>query len=291
MRAALCLVVLAAATACGSGEPGARVERYGISLEVPDGWAGEVSRGIVRIHRGDVSVALHEYETARPGEAAYFKRAWPVRLAAADFERRHDQDDTALLYSVSGRLFSVFPAGSEPAPAELTELNAALAGIEVERGDFYPGTVEPVAFRDRPGWHTISSGPTPRYAYGESAQAAAATIPLRDEPNELPPRRTLEALPRDGIVAVATVSRTTASLQAPRRAPPYRLADFEGRIGWEGQVGNLPEYVLWATTGDRYFVDLRVYFGRAQPTAAMLAEADAVVSSIRFPDWGPWELD
>ena len=291
MRAALCLVVLAAAAACGSEEPAATVERYGISLALPEGWAGEISRGIVHVHRGDVSVVFHEYETASVGEAAYFNRVWPVRLTAADLERRHEEDDTALLYSVSGRLFSVFPDAGAPARADLAELNAALAGIEVEAGDFYPGTVDPVAFRERPGWHTISSGPTARYAYGESAQATAATIPLGDEANERPPRRTLEALPRDGIVAVAAVSRTSASLTAPRLAPPYRLADFEGRIGWEGQVRNLPEYVLWAATGDRYFVDLRVYFGRAQPTAAMLAEADAVISSIRFPDWGAWERD
>jgi len=276
-------------TACGSNGPGAQVERYGISLDVPEGWRAEVSRGVIRIDRGDVSVALREYETSRPGEAAYFKRPWPVRLATSDFERRHDEDETALLYSVADRLFSVHPGKSVPAPAELDELNAALASIEVEAGDFYPGSIEPVTFLPRPGWHAVSSGATPRYAHGEAVHTAAATIAYLDEPNALPPRRTLEVLPRDGIVAAVSVSRSSGWLRAPRHAPPYRLSDLDGRVGWEGQVRDLPEYVLWAHAGDRYFVDLRVYFGRRDPTEAM--RADAVLRSLQFPDWGPWELD
>jgi hypothetical protein len=300
MRVAWCLLVAVLATGCGSAQPGAGVERYGISLEIPDRWNGEVSRGIVRLQRGEVSVVLHEYETSSAGEAAYFKHEWPIRLVAADFGRRHNQDDTALLHSVSGRLFSVFLSQNAPPAGELDELNAALAGIEVEAGDFYPGSAQPVRFPERRGWHTTSADATPRYAYGESAQSAAATIPYRDGPNELPPARTLEALPPDGIVVWVSLTRDSHfepsrldrnDTYRPRRPPPYRISDFERFYPWQGQIRNIPDYRLWAAWGERYLVDLRVFFGREHPTEAMLAEADAVVRGLRFPDWGPWELE
>jgi hypothetical protein len=59
---------------------------------------------------------------------------------------------------------------------------------------------------------------------------------------------------------------------------------------WEGQVGDVPEYRLWAVSERGYQVDLRVYFGRANPTDSMLAEADAMLAGLEFPDWGLWEL-
>ncbi|MDP9491568.1 MAG: hypothetical protein M3P42_05115, partial [Actinomycetota bacterium] len=154
-------------------------------------------------------------------------------------------------------------------------------------------------FPERPRWHVISSGAGRRYAQGEYVYLAAATIPYRNGFNDLPPARTLEALPRDGILLWVSLSRDGRS--PPRawdgggafepRPPPYRIGDLERRYPWEGQVRDIPEYLLWAASSDQYLVDLRVYFGRLHPTEAMLAEADAVLASLRFPDWGPWELD
>jgi hypothetical protein len=300
MRVAVCFLVVLA-TACGSAAPGARMERYGISLEVPAGWDGEVSRGLIRIARGDVSVVLYEYETDSAAAAAYFKDDWPVRLEAADFGRRPPGDENTRSVSVAGRLYSVFTEGAgAPSAEELEELYEALASFEVEVGDFYPGAVQPVVFPQRPGWHVVSSGPSPRYAYGEFAHTAAATIPYRNDPPDLPPVRTLEALPRDGILVWVGVQRDArvppsrverATAFERRRPPPYRIADLERVDGWEGQVRDIPDYRLWALTGDRYLVDLRIYFGRARPTEAMLAEADALLRGLRFPDWGPWELE
>jgi hypothetical protein len=304
VRLSVCVLIALLVTACGSAEPAGRVERYGISLEVPDGWDGEISRGLIRIRRGDVSVELHEYETTSEGEAAYFDDGWPVRLEAADFRQQRpgaeSEEDTRLV-SVAGRLFSVFLHGDASAAAQqLKDLNEALAGIEVQAGDFYPGSVESVEFPERPGWHAVSSAPNPRYSYGEDVQTAAATIPYRDETNELPPHRTLEALPRDGIVVWVSLGRSSRfppsrldgnPIFEPRRNPPYRLADLERLSTWPGQIRDIPEYVLGAAIGDRYLLDLRVYFGRAQPNEAMLAEADAMLAGLRFPDWGPWELE
>jgi hypothetical protein len=73
--------------------------------------------------------------------------------------------------------------------------------------------------------------------------------------------------------------------------PPYRLSELQRVDGWEGQVRDIPDYRLWGVVGDRYIVDLRVYFGQEHPTEAMRAEADAVLRALRFPDWGPWELE
>ena len=300
MRLAACVLVGVVLSGCGSAVPGSRVERYGISLEAPEGWEAEISRGLIRIRRGDLSVTLYEYETANASEAAGFGDQWPVTLLATDFGERALDDESARLVSVAGRLFSVFAGTRRPSRGELEDVNAALARIEVEAGDFYPGSAQPVEFPDRPGWHIVSSGPTPRYAYGEFVQTAAATIPYRNAAQDLPPARTLEALPREGILVWVGLSRDShvppsrldgGSAYVPRPPPPYGMADLERVDGWEGQVRDIPEYRLWASTRGRYLLDLRVYFGQARPTAGMLSEADAALRALRFPDWGPWELE
>ena len=315
--------MLALATACGSAAPAAGPTRYGISIDVPEGWHGEITRGTVRLGTtpvgtelgaDDLSVTLFEYEVAPPDSAATasvtFDGVWPARFDVADVvnpDSRGVVDDANApgrrAVSVQGRYFNVFlEAGSRTvSEARVDELNEALASIEVEAGDFYQGSAEPVEFPERAGWHVVSTGPTPRYAHGEYVQTAAATIPYRNGPNDLPPARTLEALPRDGVllwVSLTRDARFPPSRWDERRgafktlkAPPYRLSDLERVDGWEGQVRDIPDYRLWATNADQYQVDLRVFFGRTDPTEAMLAEADAVLRSLRFPDWGPWELE
>jgi hypothetical protein len=75
------------------------------------------------------------------------------------------------------------------------------------------------------------------------------------------------------------------------REPPFELDDFEHRASWEGQVRDLPEFILWGTVRGEYNIDLRVYFGRPDPTDAMRAEAQAMLDGLELPEWGPWELD
>jgi hypothetical protein len=318
VRLAVCVLIALLVTACGSGEPAAGPAGYGISLDVPEGWYGGVTRGTVRLGTvpagaplgaDDVSVILFEYEPAPPEgpeAVAYYKDDWPARFETEDFVRpeggtlineRHGTARRAV--AVNDRLFNVFAeSGVRPLSEErASQLNQALAGIRVEAGDFYRGWARPVEFPERPGWQVVSSGPTPRYAQGEYMQTAAATIPYRNDPNDLPPARTLEVLPADGILLWVSVSRGSRwphwskSAFEPRRAPPYRLADLERNYPWEGQVRDIPEYRMWATNADQYQVDLRVYFGQEHPTAAMRAEADAVLRGLRWPDWGPWELE
>ena len=75
----------------------------------------------------------------------------------------------------------------------------------------------------------------------------------------------------------------------PAREPPFSLDDFEPRGAWEGQVRDLPEYLLLATVGGRYNLDLRVYFGRPDPSEAMRSEAQAMLDRLELPDWGAGE--
>jgi hypothetical protein len=294
------------ASACGSAEPAARSARYGISMDVPDGVSAQLTRGTIRIATSDLSVVLYEYEPAAgdTAELGFFKDAWPVRLDAADFGRPLGPGTSAentRAVAVAGRYFSVFAEGPAEAPRrQIDGLNEALAGIDVKEGDFYRGSVKAVGLPGRAGWHAVSSGRGARYPHGEYVQAAAATIPYRNDPNDLPPNRTLEELPRDGILVWISLGRDA---RLPRIAlersdsyerthpPPYRLSELHRVDGWEGQVRDIPDYRLWGVVGDRYIVDLRVYFGQEHPTQAMLAEADAVVRALRFPDWGPWELE
>ncbi len=294
------------ASACGSAELPAGSARYGISVDVPDGVSAEVTRGTIRIATSELSVVLYEYEpaTGDRAEVAFFKDDWPVRLEAADFGRRvgpGTTDENTRAVAVAGRYFSVFANGPASAsPRQIDELNQALAGIEVKGGDFYRGSVKPVGLPERAGWHAVSSGRGARYAHGEYVQAAAATIPYRNDPNDLPPNRTLEELPRDGILVWISLGRDArlpptalerSDSYERTHPPPYRLSELQRVDGWEGQVRDIPDYRLWGVVGDRYIVDLRVYFGQEHPTEAMLAEADAVLRALRFPDWGPWELE
>ncbi len=41
----------------------------------------------------------------------------------------------------------------------------------------------------------------------------------------------------------------------------------------------------------QYDVDLRVYFGRRDPTDEMLVRAQEELDRLGLPDWGPWELE
>lgn len=263
-----------------------------------------------RMSSPDVAVSIFEDEP-RPNEPAavdeYPELLAPLHLNAGDFEpfdgitedsRATGHGFARRTFQLSGRFFVLFAEAGErvPSPSLLAALNELLASFTVESGDFFPGTVEPGRFPDRAGWFVGTSGEDEARAEGEWTTAWAATIPYANEWNELPPAETLVRLPRDGIVIWLGVSRSNrfppdgeGSGGFPTLNPPFTLDQFDRRAGWEGQTRNLPEYVLWATVRRQYQVDLRVYFGRPDPTKAMLAEAQTMLEGLELPDWGPWE--
>jgi hypothetical protein len=109
-------------------------------------------------------------------------------------------------------------------------------------------------------------------------------------------RTTLQTLPHDGIVLWIGLDRNNRFPPEPHgdavfreREPPFDLDDFEVRESWEGQIRDVPEYLLLATVRGEYRVDLRVYFGRPEPTAAMRDEAQAMLDGLELPRWEPYQ--
>jgi hypothetical protein len=258
----------------------------------------------------DVLVTVFEDEPRRspPLEVAdYPELSGPLRLDAAGFEpfdgitedsRATGHGYARRTFQVAGRFFVLFAEAGDRRPSRslLGALNDLLGSLAVEPGDFYPGSVEPARFSERTGWFVGTSGADEARAEGEFTTSWASTIPYADEWNALPPFETLRRLPRDGIVLWLGVSRSNrfppdreGDESVRGRRPPFSLGDFDRRSGWEGQVRDLPEYVLWGTVRRQYQVDLRVYFGRPDPTEAMLAEAQTMLDGLELPDWGPWE--
>lgn len=309
----------------GAQQPGGRVlERYGIRAELPHAWDGELRRAALHAANFDLAeltpgaplrgdgVLVQLFETDRdhdspPTELSLFPEldAAPA-LAASDFRPPEPGTFQAGAYArrtfaLAGRPFVLFVASGErqPAPDTIAGVNRLLASVDVAPGDFYPGTVEPARFEPRPGWHVGDTGPRPVLADSDWVTAWAATIPYADAWNALPPQETLRRLPDDGIVIWLSVERnnrfppTAVSDEGgfPPVEPPFRLGDFERHAGWEGQIGEIPEYRLWGTVRRTYRVEIRVFFGRAQPTPAMLADAQATLDGMRLPEWGPWELE
>jgi hypothetical protein len=315
---ALVLVVLALGFACGSGSresAGASpdLERYGLSLSVPDGWDGEITRGTVRfanrglpgfpgpwqLERGDLVVEVLERDTPLADPAAV--HAVP-RLAADDFVPPEPGTYPGRWgiaradFALAGRWFTVLAeSGSRPVAADdLEQANTILASLSARPGDPYSGEVQPARFAPAAGWHTGSSGPRPEGAEGDWTTTWAATTPYRDAWNAFP-QGTLASLSRDGILVWVSLSRFADPAGAragfPVRPRPYRLDDFDVLTRWEGQVRDLPEYRLWTRVEGQYDVDLRVYFGRPDPTEDMLAGAQDELDRLTLPDWGPWELE
>jgi hypothetical protein len=202
------------------------------------------------------------------------------------------------LFARAGRFFVLWAvSGSRPVdPGDVEAAGEALRSFSVEAGEFYPGKVQPASFEQSEGWYIGSSGAGPVRADGEWTTSWAATIPYRDAWDELPMRDTLQALPEDGIVVYVALSRWWNPLAHPRwpvHPQPYQLGDFDIRPNWEGQVGQLPEYLLLTRVegAGGYEVEVRIFFGRPDASSDMLARAQAQLDRLRLPDWGPWELE
>jgi hypothetical protein len=188
--------VLLLLPACGRLEQpatgdGVAMERYGITLEVPARWDAELTRGIVAIGRDGLRARLFERQIGRDLPQREADSFFPAverapRLEAGDFAPPEPGTYTNVdggfvnrPFSLSGRLFVLFAASETRPPDEraLAALNAALASLVVEPGDFYDGMVEPARFAARPGWYTGSEGPAEIQAQGEATLSWAVTIP------------------------------------------------------------------------------------------------------------------
>ena len=130
------------------------------------------------------------------------------------------------------------------------------------------------------------------------AEAWAATVPYLNGPRDLPPVRTLETLPADGVLLWVGLARDnryppTSELRRdqPRVGIPLRLGEMHGGVGWEGQVREISLYRLHGLVPGRYHVDAWVFFGDGEPTPEQRRRAQAMLDGLALPDSGPWELD
>jgi hypothetical protein len=142
-----------------------------------------------------------------------------------------------------------------------------------------------LGFLPAEGWSVYQAGT--KASVARPASAIAANVPLdredfvdgRPDPSQLP-YSTLLRLPRNGVVIVADFtllqehSGLTEELFQPRKLP-LDLGDAapEDEYGTQIRPGRpLGQYQLRAAI-EGYAVDLRLYFGTARPSRALLASA------------------
>jgi hypothetical protein len=319
-------VLLSVATGCGSvrARPGASsdtIERYGIRATIPEGWHARLTRGTLQaatvplgpdvqhaaLGRDDLVARLFE-DPDLPEFAGEVEHTHPDGLPSPFTVGEFGPPESGgnnpgghglarRNFRAGGRIFDLFvEAGAAQPPATAVDaLNRLVASLEVRRGDFYPGTVGPPAFRPAAGWDVGASGGGD-VEVADAAEAWASTVRYRDGPRDLPPSATLEALPADGIVIWVGVDRDNrfppdVPASARSVAVPLQLADASGPSSYEGDVRQTSVARLWGRVGDELDVDLWVFFGRPDPSADQRSRAQAMLDRLDLPDWGAWELD
>jgi hypothetical protein len=143
--------------------------------------------------------------------------------------------------------------------------------------------LQPARFPARAGWH-VGAGHVHActdMARDRCAQAGSwATTGEWRDCTECLPQRTLARLPSDGIAMTLVVGRgPNAPKQRLDWPPPLRAGDaksLEGlpaRIGVIQRSGRLHGFTAY----------LFAFFGRARPTAAQLARAQAELARVELP--------
>jgi hypothetical protein len=319
-------VLLAVTTGCGAmrAGPGAAqrtIERYGIEATIPDGWHARLTRGTleaatvplgadvqhVALGPDDLVARLFE-DPSLPEFAGEVQRTHPEGapqpFSVGDFGPPEGGGDNPgghgwarRNFRLGGRIFDLFVEAGAPHPGatEVEALNRLVASLDVSAGDFYPGSVEPPSFAPSDGWDVGAAGGGD-VDVGDYAEAWASTVPYEDAPHDLPPSKTLESLPADGIVIWVGIDRDNrfppdAPASARSLSVPLQLADAGAPSAYEGDVGDTTVARLWGRAGAQFDVDLWVFFGRQDPPAGQRARAQAMLDRLRLPDWGAWEVD
>jgi len=283
-------------------EEALRIEGHGISMRLPAGWHGSISRGELRasssetLGADDIRLQLLEDGTSSQGPGPPFITGVPpIQLSTAEFVLPTGDPDphvraiTGRSFVDSGRSFVLWiDAGSSPPSTQTVEqANEALASLAVQPGDFYPGTVEPATFGSANGWQTGTNGTVDVQPDGQHTWTWAATVPYRDEPFQFPPSRTLEHLPPDGIVIDVQLDGPDPHVGEGGQVArlPFKVGDADPG-SFEGMPPQFPLYSLGGRApGQRYSVEVSVTFGRQHPTADQLAAADAELARLQLPDW------
>jgi hypothetical protein len=141
----------------------------------------------------------------------------------------------------------------------------------------------PVVFAPQPGWHTGHTRvhPCPGVSADRCVQATswAATIPWRGCADCLP-HAMIAALPPDGIILQVSVSaeRPLAGRHAGAWPPTIRAGNLSGIEGVSGRYGVFQLFARYGQRDDYVWA----FFGRAHPTRAQLAAANAELRAARM---------
>ncbi len=138
------------------------------------------------------------------------------------------------------------------------------------------------------GWF-VRQATTPATA-SRPGVAIAANVPLgRSDTADGFPYSTLQQLPREGIVLVASFMRLGGT-SATSQQLPLRLSDATPYIRWGGQVRPgrpLGQYELRALVAG-FTVEVQAYFGTSRPSAALFAQAQGQLDRlVSTPEAGP----
>jgi hypothetical protein len=266
------------------------------SAELPPvrGWVPtELGR---RLERGDLGVLLFEVEPAFgvPVSSSFYRRGPPRPFAAPEFAGPGRQRIARRNFRVAGRLFDLFVEARDSVPTRraLRRLNALVGSLEIARGDFYPGVVEPAHFQPAPGWSARTTGALPFRPVTVSV-SVASTVVWRDALNALPPARTLDALPPDGIaLRVSLIADNRHVPVADRRDRELAQAPFRVAHASCGAYQSFPESqracVLRSLVPRQYRVEIWVMYGRKRPTREQRAKAQAQLDRLELPTWPRW---
>lgn len=188
----------------------------------------------------------------------------------------------------------IFFGTPDPSAAILGAAQAQLNALVVP--DYAVGSVPgPPTFASTAQWLTLNTS-TIALDPQSYPQSWAATVPFSPEDNALYaksgvlwysgfPRSTITSLPSDGIVIVASVqapSDQPASAESPLPSGPlhFDLSKAEIQLQWEGQLSpDVPQYIIWAGTQEPS-VEVRVFFGRLDPSEEMLQMAQDELSTL-----------
>jgi hypothetical protein len=142
----------------------------------------------------------------------------------------------------------------------------------------------PALFAAHGGWHTghdrVHACPGVSASRCVSVESWAATVPWRDCGGCLP-HRTIASLPPNGIALQVFVAVEHPLVAKRRIAWPPTIRARDVVAGGEGIASRYGVFQLFARAGARE-VYVWAFFGRAHPTRAQLARANAELATARL---------
>jgi hypothetical protein len=139
------------------------------------------------------------------------------------------------------------------------------------------------------GWYTDQSGTLPADTTDQPAAWVSTYDFTQPEYRNLYDR--LGELPPDGIAIEASFIGAEdypwpPNENFPAGHLPLDLDDAEVLEEWEGQIEGVPQFRIWTNIDER-LLDVRVYFGRLDPTSDQYNAAAEALKTLRMPGSPP----